>query len=184
MATRLTFSNFWLWWVAAGNIGFLVGSVLGVLPFLLFKLSQTTLAFEAVTGAVIGGGIAGGQLLVLRRQLPVHAVWILTGVVGLGIANTFGAAFCICWAGFVYPLITAGLQVLILWKSIAMPWLWLVAGVMGMLAGGSFGEFYPDAPWLPFAYVTASSAVTGFALMQLAAMRGKNSNKWDRSVRQ
>lgn len=171
MKTQLTIWNFWLWWVLASNLGFLAGSVLGVLPFVLLKLSQKTTAFEVVTGMFIGGGIALGQWLVLRRRMTISAAWILTGVVGLGIANTLGAAFCICLAGFIYPLITVGLQVLILLKHVSVTWLWLVAGFIGMLLGGSFSEFYHGASWVPIAYVSASSAVTGFAMMLLARLK-------------
>lgn len=171
MKGQLTIGNFWLWWVLASNLGFLAGSVLGVLPFVLLKLSQETTVFEAVAGMFIGGGIALGQWFVLRRRLPISAAWILTGVVGLGIANTVGAAFCICLAGFIYPLITAGLQVLILLKLVSMAWLWLVVGFVGALLGGSFSEFYHGASWVPIAYVSTASAVTGFVMMRLLKVK-------------
>lgn len=171
MKGQLTVWNFWLWWILASDLGFLAGSLLGVLPFVLLKLFQQTTAFEAVSGMFIGGGIALGQWLVLRRSLPITAAWILTGVVGLGIANTIGAAFCICLAGVVYPLITAGLQVLILLKLVPMPWLWVIVGIVGALLGGSINELYHGASWTAIAYVTASSAVTGFALMRLIKLK-------------
>lgn len=171
MKAQLLTWRFWLWWVLASNLGLLLGSLLGVLPFVLLQLSQGTAAFQAVTGMFIGGGIALGQWLVLRRQLALSAGWILAGLVGLGIANTIGAAFCICLAGFIYPLITAGWQTLILRKHVSGAWLWMPASLIGMLLGGSFGEFYHDAVWLPIAYVSASSAVTGLAMLRLLKIK-------------
>lgn len=159
--------RFWLLWVVASNIGHFVGSVLGVLPFVLFGLSQQTAIFQAVTGGLIGGGIALGQWLLLRRQIHLSPYWILAGVLGLGIANIIGAAFCLCFAGFVYPVITGGWQALILQKHISSFWFWLLASIVGAVLGGGINEFYHGASWTTFAYITASSTITGFAILWL-----------------
>lgn len=159
--------RFWLLWVAASNIGFLAGTVIGVLPFILFQLSQQTALFQAVTGGFVGGGIALGQWLILRRQISLSPYWILAGLVGLGIANVIGAAFCLCFAGFVYPVIAAGWQAFILRNYLLRAWLWLPAGLAGAVLGGAINEIYHGANWTTFAYVTASSTVTGFALLWL-----------------
>ena len=84
--------GFWLWWVLASTVGFLIGGGMGeavndvVLPgFARFTAEALTVAF-AVSGAVTG--IA--QWLVLRQRLSRAGWWVLASTVGFAM---FGAVY-------------------------------------------------------------------------------------------
>lgn len=138
--------RFWLAWVLATIMGFVLGALLGVyVAYGLFDRDGFDAALGITTGIVIGATAGCLQWVVLREQVAGAGWWVLAstlgfaiafgtlGAIGIGVANENYVMAGLLFAA-VFGVAGGVLQWLVLRRAgIARAGLWVPANIFGSL---------------------------------------------------
>jgi len=141
--------GFWLRWVVASFLGFVVGGVVG--GFAGYAIDEFGIAGLAVFGAMFGaiGGVM--QWLVLRRHVAQTGGWVVATAVGYTLAgittalifrlfmNTSAALVGIVAFGAVAGVVGGIMQWLVLRRNVARAGWWVLASILGLVVGMGVG---------------------------------------------
>ncbi len=129
--------GFWLWWVLASTVGWVLGGEVGVLSVWIVGL----------VGIVVGLGIA--QWLVLRQHLSRAGWWVLASTVGWVVGLVVGGSVNLVVGGAVNLFVVVGLvgigfgigiaQWLVLRPHLSRAGWWVLASTVGLAVGGAVG---------------------------------------------
>ncbi len=115
--------RFWLWWVLASTVGWLLGFLVGFIGGHAVEEILPSYGNAAI-GAGLGAGVGIMQWLILRRQVSRAGWWVLASIVGLAVAPVVGTAVALAGG---YSITPESFGVLVGWI--------VVAAVGGAMAG-------------------------------------------------
>lgn len=131
---------FWPAWGAA-FLGFPIG---GAAAYLLLGPIET-IGSAAVAGTVAGAAIGAAQWLVLRRRLPLSALWVLATAgamaIGLGVGQVLlgddTAMQPLLLRGLMTGAAVGAAQAVLLRGVLPTPWVWAVVVTIAWVLGWS-----------------------------------------------
>jgi len=160
--------QFWLWWVVASSAGWIVGSPLGKAVAASGDLVVPR-HHDAVgvAAAVIVLGVL--QWMVLRRNVPQAAWWMLANIAAVAAALVFAMVVVAADMGLVVAAggtVLGVLQWLVLRRQVSQAGWWVLASTVGWVGGG-FVSGISDTPIGLVVLGIAYGAITATALVWL-----------------
>jgi len=136
----------WLKWVIFSMLGWLIATILSMLPPNLDTiLSNTTFYIVwALLLLALGAVIGATQWLILRRYFSGAVRWIVASGVGMAIGvGTSGFQLDEIAYGVVFGFLMGGAQWLVMRTWVQSAGWWVLSSTIGWTLGMAVGEFLP-----------------------------------------